>query len=959
MSAEVMRTLTMRLTLFATALLINLSGTLIASEEMKFDLLIKSGRVVDGTGAPWYSADIGVRNGKIAAIGHLDSGLAKETLDAEGLVVSPGFIDMMGQTATPMMENPNTAKNLLLQGITTINAGEGSSQAPLDRERSAEVGWETMAEYFQLLDLKGFPVNVAQTIGHTQVRRIVLGDEFQRPNSAQLDSMKALVREAMEAGAIGVSTALIYPPAIYARTDEIAELASVAGEYGGRYYTHMRNEGDQLLEAIDEAIEIGRTASAPVHIFHLKAAGRQNWGKMQLAIAKIKQARSEGQQVAADIYPYIHNGLGLEALIHPRHFTRGKSTLMSRLDESMLRAEIKQEMLGEGEWENWFRHAGSNWDRIIIGNSRSERYQQWHGESVAHIAKEVGEDPWDTFFNLVRENSFAMPETMTEANLLLAIKEPFVSFCTDVGPASSSRSVSHPRSHGAFPRLISRYVRDLGAITLEQAISQATANAANEIMARDRGRIAVGLAADLAVFDYEDLADKATAAEPRAMSEGVRHVVVNGVTVLRDGEMTGRRPGRVLRGPGYDPKRHPHRVMTGKRDERLVAIDELMQAYLREQNAPGASLAITDQGRLVYARGFGYADVAAGQKVEPTSLFRIASISKPITAVAIMQLVEAGKLDLDSPVFSILTEYSPIEQEGYEPDPRQESITIRHLLQHRGGWDRDVSFDGMFQSLRFARATETPPPASQTAIIRCMLGLPLDFEPGERYAYSNYGYCLLGRVIEAISGVSYEQYVRDNVLTPAGVHTMAIGASHLEGRRSGEVRYYDNGIANSVFANRLGKRTPAAYGAWYLESMDSHGAWIASAVDLLRFSSSIDNHETGPLKKAASIKSLFARPPGLAGKTKQGEPKETYYGLGWQVRCDNQGNPKYIMHGGSLPGTSTKLVRRSDGRSFALLFNARNSAKARRLAESVLLDLHQAIDEMEVSPETDFFQAYE
>ncbi|MGI9243269.1 MAG: alpha/beta hydrolase-fold protein, partial [Verrucomicrobiales bacterium] len=271
---------------------------LVIAPQAPFDLVISGGRIVDGTGAPWYIADIGVRGGKIVRIGKLGKVEAKRRIDAAGLTVAPGFIDMMGQTASPMIEEAKTAMNLLTQGVTTINAGEGYSAAPLDPERGRSQGWTTMAEYLQLLDLRGLPVNVAQTVGHTQVRRQIMGEVDREPSEVELGEMKALVREAMEAGAIGLSTALIYPPAVYADTDEIGALAAVAGEFGGGYFTHMRNEGDQLLEAIDEALEIGRKGGTPVHIFHLKAAGRGNWAKMEQAVAKIKAARAEGEQVA-------------------------------------------------------------------------------------------------------------------------------------------------------------------------------------------------------------------------------------------------------------------------------------------------------------------------------------------------------------------------------------------------------------------------------------------------------------------------------------------------------------------------------------------------------------------------------------------------------------------------------------------------------------------------------------
>lgn len=519
-----------------------------------YDLVIRGGRIVDGTGAPWYAGDIGIRGGKIAKIGRLEAADGKRAIDATGLIVAPGFIDMMGQTATPMLNDPATAINLLTQGITTINAGEGVSAAPLGEEAAKKAGWRTMGEYFAAVEKKGIPINVAQTIGHTQVRQIVLGDVDRRPSEAELDQMRALVKEAMEAGAIGVSTALIYPPAVYATTEEIAALAEVAGQYGGRYYTHMRNEGDKLEEAIDEALEIGRRAKTPVHIFHLKTAGRQNWGKMPLAIAKIKAARAAGQQVTADIYPYINNGLGIEAFIHPRHAAEGHQRLLRKLDDPAVRAEIRKEMETTAGWENWYRHVGQDWSRVIVGGTDDLRYKALAGQSVADLAKARGEDPWDTFFNLVRSGAFALPQSMSEANKILALQQEFVSFCTDVGPAGGSLIAAHPRAFGSFPRLFSRYVRDLGAISLERAVAQASAAAANNVLAYDRGRIAEGLAADIIALDYHRLTDRATFAQPAALSEGIEYVVVNGQLVLDAGKQTANLPGRVLRGPGYQSK---------------------------------------------------------------------------------------------------------------------------------------------------------------------------------------------------------------------------------------------------------------------------------------------------------------------------------------------------------------------------------------------------------------------
>ncbi|MFN0051784.1 MAG: N-acyl-D-amino-acid deacylase family protein [Planctomycetales bacterium] len=522
-----------------------------AHEGERYDLLLKNGRIVDGTGAPWYVGDVAIRTGKIAAIGRLNGEDAARVLDVTGLVVAPGFIDMMGQTGTPFLQGPQTGLNLLTQGITTINAGEGDSAAPLAGDEARRAGWSGFREYFDLLDRAGMPVNVVQTVGHTQVRRVVLGEVDRRPLPAELARMQDLVREGMEAGAIGVSTALIYPPAVYASTEEISDLARVAGEYGGGYYTHMRNEGDRLIEAIDEALAIGRQGNCRVHIFHLKAAGRQNWGKFELAIARIKAARAQGQQVAADIYPYINNGLGITAFIHPRHAAEGPVALRRKLDDPALRAEIRREMETNFEYENWFRHTGFDWDRVVLGEFQGASGEEFHGQSVAAIAKALSKDPWDVFFDATRRDLFCLPQTMSEANLIKAMREEFVSFCTDVGPAGGSSIASHPRAAGAFPRVLSRFVRDLGAISLERAVAQMSAVAANEVFQFDRGRLATGLPADVVVFDAGEIVDRATFAEPRRNADGVRHVLVNGQLVLESGKLTGARPGRVLRGPGY------------------------------------------------------------------------------------------------------------------------------------------------------------------------------------------------------------------------------------------------------------------------------------------------------------------------------------------------------------------------------------------------------------------------
>jgi N-acyl-D-amino-acid deacylase len=586
----------------------------------------------------------------------------------------------------------------------------------------------------------------------------------------------------------------------------------------------------------------------------------------------------------------------------------------------------------------------------VIGRSNDTRYRKHDGQSVAKIAEAMNEDPWDTFFNLVKSGAFALPQTMTDANKILAMQQQFVSFCTDVGPAGGSRSASHPRAFGSFPRLFSRYVRDLGAISLERAVAQASAAAANNVMAYDRGRISVGLAADVIVFDYENLTDHADFKNPHAMSEGMKYVVVNGRLVLKDGEFTGARPGRVLRGPGYNQPLAAYNVSFGPQDKRFANYDSSMKEFMREHRVPGVSIAVTNHGKVVLARGYGYADIAQREQVKPHSLFRIASLSKPITAVAILQLIEQGRLKLDDNVFEVLKYEEDIQAAGEAFDIRFRKITIRHLLEHRGGWDRDKSFDAMFQSVRFAAQVGVAPPADQAAVIKAMFSNKLDFVPGERYAYSNFGYCLLGRVVEKLTDQTYEAYVKKHVLAPIGVTSMRIGATRLAGRAANEVRYYQPGTAKSVFARDLSETVPAPYGAWHLEAMDSHGAWIATATDLAKFAAAFNDADNCPILSRRSVKMMYARPPGLAGHAEDGAEKEPYYSLGWLNRTVGDGKVNH-WHSGSLAGTATIMIRRHDGKNFVALVNTRVSPNAAHLGREIDGLLHKMANAVTDWPE--------
>jgi len=421
--------------------------------------------------------------------------------------------------------------------------------------------------------------------------------------------------------------------------------------------------------------------------------------------------------------------------------------------------------------------------------------------------------------------------------------------------------------------------------------------------------------------------------------------------------------GLLVAAPGGGGEAPPAPVegeaaVTGKAIPALRPFDELMASFVAEHRVPGAALAVTRNGRLVYARGFGYADRKRRQPVQPASLFRTASISKPITAVAVLQLVERGKLKLDDKVFDIL-EFEPHLPDGAKVDPRLGQITVLHLLHHTGGFDRTKSLDPMFRSVQFAQMLGVEPPAGPEHIIRTMMGRPLDFGPGERYAYSNFGYCLLGRVIEAVSNQSYETYVRKEVLAPLGIERTRTGKTLLEGRAPGEVRYYDEKgrRRKAVLGDRLGKPVATPYGSWYLEAMDSHGGWIASAVDLVRFASAFDRPSKCKVLSRKSIGTMFRRPAGLAGYDEQGKPRAVYYACGWRVRP--VGRRANHWHTGGFSGTSTLLVRRHDGLDWAVLFNTHASPDGKVLASLIDPLLHKAAGAVEQWPRTDLFDEHD
>jgi N-acyl-D-amino-acid deacylase len=521
-----------------------------------FDLVVSGAHVIDGSGNPWYVADVGIRGGLIVEVGNLSKHASTRVIDAHGMVLAPGFIDMMGGTTLPLLMDPLTAQSKLRQGVTTMMAGEGDSMAPQDQRTIKDMNlpasistWATFEEYNRMLDAKGIGINVIHNVGAAQVRRVVIGDEDRAPTPEQLAKMKDLVAKAMQDGSVGLSTALIYPPGTYAKTEEIIELAKVAAHYSGVYFSHMRNESAQLLEAIQETIRIGEEAHLPVHIYHLKAAGQDNWPLMTKALALIESARDRGVDVTADIYPYIRNGIGLGSFIHPKHYANGTDAFLPTLSDPKVRAELQKEIETTTDWENWYHHVGKNWDNVLVVQVPAKVEKRFEGKSVQEIAALRNADVWDTFFYLVQQGGVDVdPKSMNEEQKQQALRAPFVSIGSDAEPMNPLTSTyAHPRTFGTFPRILAMYVREEKVISLETAIREMTSLPANQLHLWNRGRIAPGLAADLVLFDPAKVEDTATFAKPLSYSIGMGYVFINGRLAIDNGQPTGVLAGKVIR----------------------------------------------------------------------------------------------------------------------------------------------------------------------------------------------------------------------------------------------------------------------------------------------------------------------------------------------------------------------------------------------------------------------------
>jgi dihydroorotase/N-acyl-D-amino-acid deacylase len=540
------------------------SGT---SFPADYDLLITNGQIIDGSGRPGYRADVAVQGDRIVRIGNLKSAKAKRVIDARGMVVAPGFIDMLGQSETYVLIDPRVMSKLMM-GVTTEITGEGDSIAPMNerlikeqedflRRFDLKIDWRTLDEYFKRLEKQGSGVNLGTFVGATQVRAHVIGFDNRPPTTAELEQMKQLVADAMKDGALGLSTSLQYVPARFAKTDEIVELAKVARQYGGIYATHQRSEANALDESLKEVFEIAQQAKIPVEIWHLKTAYKKNWGRMPDVLRRISEARARGLDVTADIYPYIAGSTSLTACLPPWALEGGTEKMLERLRDASIRQKLKTEIITDSkDWENIYLGSGGA-AGVLIGSVVNRELEAMQGKRVQQIAEEQGKEPLDALFDLILADhgqTGAIYFMMSEPDLLAAMKAPFVSFCTDSGARATdgplSGSKSHPRGWGSYPRILGKYVREEKVLSLEKAVQKMTGMPAARVGLKDRGLLREGMFADIAIFDPKTVIDRATFEVPNQYPEGVAYVIVNGQLSVDGGKRTAALAGRPLRGPG-------------------------------------------------------------------------------------------------------------------------------------------------------------------------------------------------------------------------------------------------------------------------------------------------------------------------------------------------------------------------------------------------------------------------
>jgi N-acyl-D-amino-acid deacylase len=544
-----------------------------AASQPPLDVVIRGGTVYDGTGSAGKKADVGLRGDRVVAVGDLSQATARTVVDAQGLAVAPGFVNMLSWSTDSLIAD-GRSQGEIRQGVTLEVFGEGFSYGPLNDAMKRrmkgeqgdiqyEIAWTTLGEYLQFLEKKGVSPNVASFVGTATLREHAVGLADVRPTPEQMEQMKDLLRREMEAGALGIGSSLIYAPDMYSTTEELIELAKVAAKHKGVYISHMRSEGDRLLEAVDELIRVSREASLPAEIYHLKAAGEANWPKLDQAIAKVEEARRQGLRITADMYTYTAGATGFDACLPPWARDGGMEALFKRLGEPETRRRILAEMRAKGDWENLCLSAGSP-ERILLVEFKTDALKPLTGKTLAEVAAARNRSPEDAALELILEDRTRIGVVfflMSEENVARQIRLPWVSFCSDAASMAPEgvfrKSATHPRAYGSFARLLGKYVRDEKLIPLAEAVHRLSGLPAKNLGLSGRGFLRPEMFADVVVFDPATIGDRSTYQDPHQYAVGMRHVFVNGVQVLKDGEHTGALPGRVVHGPGRVPARVP------------------------------------------------------------------------------------------------------------------------------------------------------------------------------------------------------------------------------------------------------------------------------------------------------------------------------------------------------------------------------------------------------------------
>ena len=533
-----------------------------------YQVIIRNGLIYDGNGGEPYKADIGINADTIAFIGDLSKAGGTKVIDAKGMAVSPGFINMLSWAPVSLILDGRSQSDLR-QGVTTEIFGEGESMGPLNprmKKREQEnqgdfkfdVAWNTLGEYLDYMQKKGISCNIASFVGATTIRDHVIGEDDRDPTAAELDSMRALVKQAMQEGALGVGSSLIYPPAFYAKTNELVELCKVASAYGGNYISHMRSEGNKLLEAVEELITISREAGIPAEIYHLKAGGKNNWPKMDSVIKRVERAQSEGQKITADMYTYEAGATGLTASFPPSLQDGGFGKLHERLKDPVIRSEMKKAMNTDAkEWENLYYSAGGA-KNVLLLSFKEDSLKKYTGKTLEEVARMRNQSPEETAMDLIIQDSTRIGVAyfmIGEENIRKQISLPWLSFGSDEGSYTNEgnflKSYAHPRAYGTFARVLGLYTRELKLMPLEHAIFKLAKLPATNLHLTGRGELKIGNYADIVVFDPSKVKDNATFAEPHQYAEGILDVLVNGVEVIHDGQHTGATPGVAIKGPGF------------------------------------------------------------------------------------------------------------------------------------------------------------------------------------------------------------------------------------------------------------------------------------------------------------------------------------------------------------------------------------------------------------------------